>query len=65
MHQYKEANALIWGAWGGIVCGFIALFAQMAGEPLPQSVWQAGMGGFFWLWVVANVRNWIASRPLR
>lgn len=62
--QYKEANALIWGAWGGIVCGFIALFAQMAGEPLPQSVWQAGMGGFFWLWVVANVRNWLASKPL-
>ena len=63
--QKKEANPLIWGAWGGIVCAAIAMFAEMAGEPIPQSTWGAGMGGFFWIWVVANIRNWLANRPLR
>lgn len=61
MHQYKEANALIWGAWGGLVCALVALAAQMANEPIPQTVWGAGMGGFFWVWCVANARNSIAG----
>lgn len=65
MKQKKEANPLVWGAWGGIVCAVIALGVQLAGETLPQTIWQAGMGGFFWLWVVANVKNWLAARPIR
>lgn len=58
----KEANPLIWGAWGAIAAGVIAVVAIFAGEALPQTVTQAAAGGFFWLWVVANIKNWLASR---
>lgn len=63
--QHKEANALIWGAWAGIAAAIIAFAAQANGELTHGTVWGFGMGGFFWGWVVANVKNWLANRPVR
>jgi len=60
----KQANSLIWGAWGGIACAVFALILEWIGDPLPGSVWAYGMSGFFWLWVTAEVRNWLGKRKL-
>lgn len=64
--QRKDANPLIWGAWGGIVGGVIAAVANVYGElNAGATVWGYAMGAFFWGWVVANIKNWLASRPIR
>jgi hypothetical protein len=59
----QEANPLVWGAWGAIVGGTIAAIAAAYGE-LHSGATVTGMaaGGFFWLWTVANVKNWLAKR---
>lgn len=61
----NQSNPVIWGAWGGILGGVIAAGAAAAGEPLGGSVFGYAAGAFFWAWVVANIKNWIAARPLR
>lgn len=61
----KTANSMIWGAWGGIFAAAVALIAQMNGELAQGTVWGYGMAGFFWLMVVADIRNWLAKRPLK
>lgn len=64
--QKKEANPLIWGAWAGMLGGIVAAIANYNGE-LPEggTVWGYAMGAFFWVWAVANFKNWLANRPLR
>ncbi|GLQ53749.1 hypothetical protein [Devosia nitrariae] len=59
----KQSQPLIWGAWGGIVGGVAGAIAQYLGE-LPEGQNAAGLaaGGFFLLWVFANVKNRMASR---
>lgn len=60
---YREANPLIWGAWGSIVGGAIgAVSAAYAALPDGQTVTAFIAGGFFWLWAVANIKNWLATR---
>jgi hypothetical protein len=62
---YREASPLIWGAWGAIVGGTIgAVSAAYGALPDGQTVAAFIAGGFFWLWTVANIRNWLASRKL-
>ena len=60
---YREANPLVWGACGAIVGGTIgAISAAYGALPNGQSVTAFIAGGFFWLWVVALVRNWLGKR---
>lgn len=62
MHK-NQSNPLIWGAWGAIIFAVIAGIAQYLGElGTGGTVWGYGMGGFFWLWVVANIKNRLAKR---
>ena len=58
-----EANPIIWGAWGGLFGGTVGTIASIAGQ-LSHSQTAMGFagGGFFWLWVVANIKNWFAAR---
>jgi hypothetical protein len=58
----KNSNPIIWGAWGGIVAAIIAGIAAYKGELPGGTVWGYGMGGFFWLWVVANIKNWLSEK---
>lgn len=59
----KQSQPLIWGVWGGIVGGIVGVIAQSLGEiPEGQTVTGLAAGGFFLLWVFANVKNWMASR---
>ncbi len=61
--QKKEADPLVWGAWGAIIGGAIAAIANAVGElNSGGTVFGYAAGAFFWLWVVANIKNKLASR---
>jgi hypothetical protein len=55
----REASPLIWGAWGAIIAAAIVAAAAYFGEAIPQTVGQAAAGGFFWLWAMASIKNWL------
>lgn len=60
---YREANPLIWGACGAIVGGVVgAVSAAYGALPDGQTVSAFIAGGFFWLWAIANIKNWLANR---
>lgn len=59
----REANPLIWGAWGGIVGAAIGTIAGLAGQLEPsQTVIGFGAGGFFWMEIVARIWNRLGRR---
>lgn len=64
MKGKPPANPLIWGAVGGIGCSVFALALELAGSPMPQTVWTAGMAGLFWGYMLALFKNWYAQRLL-
>lgn len=57
-----KTNSLVWGAFGSIGMAVFALVVSILGDPLPGSVFSAGMGGFFWAWVVSEIRNYLSGR---
>lgn len=58
-------NPLVWGAWGAILGATIASIAQFYGELGKGTVFGYAAGAFFWVWVVANIRNKLANRRPR
>jgi hypothetical protein len=62
---YREASPMIWGAWGAIIGGLIgAVSALYSALPEGQTVTAFIAGGFFWLWALANIKNWLGKhRP--
>jgi hypothetical protein len=63
LKPYKEANPMVWGAWGALVGGIGGTIATVV-DAMPDSQAIGGLvaGGFFWLFVTAQIRNWLASR---
>lgn len=56
----KQVDPVIWAVWGGIFGAALGAAAAISGHPMPQTAIEAGMGGFFWGWVVALIRNKLA-----
>ncbi len=62
----KDANPLLWGAWGGIGAAVIATIASFAHQLQPsQTIWGFGMGGLTWCYAAASVKNWLYHRRAR
>lgn len=64
LNTYRDADPLIWGAYGGLVGAVIGSLA-VAFDALPdgQNVGGFVAGAFFTAWLAANVRNWLGNRP--
>jgi uncharacterized membrane protein len=60
----KQANSIIWGSVGALIGAIAAALSQFVPgmAPMPQTIGQAALGGFFFGWVAAEVRNWMARR---
>lgn len=48
---------MVWAAIGGVFGLSVAIIAERAGTPMPQTYVGAAMGGAFWGWVLALVKN--------
>lgn len=52
-----KVNPLKWAAIGCVLCALIATLANLVGTPMPSTVEEAAMGGLFWGWLMAILRN--------
>jgi hypothetical protein len=57
---FKESNSIIWGGAVGLVAALTAYASQTipGASPMPQTLGQAALGGFFFGWLASEIRNW-------